>query len=76
MIDMDNIVLYSTHCPLCTVLEKKLNMKNIEYTICDDINQISSLGFLSVPVLQGGEDTYSFKEACVWLDGIEEEEKG
>ena len=33
-------ILYSTHCPKCNVLEKKLNSKSIQYTIIDDIEEL------------------------------------
>ena len=32
-----NVILYSTHCPKCCVLEKKLKQKNISY---DEVNDI------------------------------------
>ena len=31
------IILYTTHCPRCKVLETKLNNKNLEYTIVDNV---------------------------------------
>ena len=46
-----NIILYSTHCPKCSVIEKKLNLKNIQYQICDDVNIMKEKGFLSAPIL-------------------------
>lgn len=65
------IILYSTHCPMCNVLEKKLQMKNIEYDICTDINEIRKLGFLSAPILKVDDDYYTFKEANILLNNIE-----
>ena len=34
------VVLYSTGCPKCKVLEKKLNADKIEYSISDDIDGV------------------------------------
>jgi deoxycytidylate deaminase len=34
---MESVTLYSTHCPRCQVLEKKLIKAGITYTVCDDI---------------------------------------
>lgn len=34
------IILYSTHCPKCKVLEKKLQMANITYTVFDNITEM------------------------------------
>ena len=33
-------ILYSTHCPKCKVLEKKLQMANITYTVFDNITEM------------------------------------
>ena len=33
-----SVVLYSTHCPRCNVLEKKLQQKNISYEEVNDVN--------------------------------------
>ena len=30
------VILYSTHCPRCNVLEEKLEDEDIEYTIVED----------------------------------------
>ena len=32
------VTLYTTHCPKCNVLEKKLDKKKIEYTLVDDFD--------------------------------------
>ena len=33
------IILYSTHCPRCNVLEKKLKTKNISYEEINDLKK-------------------------------------
>lgn len=40
------ITLYSTNCPRCMVLEKKLAAAGIEYTINNDVDEMLSLGFM------------------------------
>ena len=30
------VILYSTHCPKCNILEKKLDLGNIKYTTVTD----------------------------------------
>lgn len=49
---MANIVLYSTHCPRCVVLEKKLKEKNISFEEVNDIFIMEAKGFMSVPKLE------------------------
>ena len=45
------IVVYSTGCPKCGVLERKLNEKGISYEMCMDVDKMLGLGITSVPVL-------------------------
>lgn len=46
------ITLYSTGCPRCTVLERKLEQKNIEYSKITDVDAMVAMGIRSVPMLQ------------------------
>ena len=63
------VILYSTHCPKCTVLEKKLNQKNIQYDIVTDIDLMQEKGFLSLPVLDVDGDIMDFGDAIKWVNG-------
>ena len=63
-----NIVVYSTHCPQCKVLEKKLQMAGIEFTICDDMEKMNKMGMKSAPGLQvEGGSVMNFKDAMTWV---------
>lgn len=64
---LNNIILYSTHCPLCKGLEKALNNKNISYTLCTDKNIMKELGIVRVPMLQVNGDLLSNKDALKWV---------
>lgn len=64
-----NIVLYSTHCPQCRVLEIKLKQKNISYEEVTDIELMQEKGFMSVPKLEVDGTVYDFKEAVKWVGG-------
>lgn len=61
------IVLYSTGCPKCSVLKKKLDEKNVEYTVETDENKMSKLGITVVPVLSVDGAYLSFTSAVQWL---------
>ena len=37
---MDKVVLYSTGCPKCKILEQKLNMKSIPYEKTNDEERV------------------------------------
>jgi glutaredoxin len=61
------ITLYSTGCPKCQVLEKKLNKDGIEFTISNDIDSLIEKGFMSAPVLRVDDEYLEFKDAVNWL---------
>lgn len=65
------IVLYSTHCPRCNVLEKKLNNKKIKYDIVDDENEIIKLGIDIVPMLKVNDELMNFGQAVKWVNSQE-----
>ena len=62
------IKMYSTHCPQCKVLETKLNKKNIQYEVCDDLDTMKQLGFKSVPVLDVDGTIFNFSDAVKWVN--------
>lgn len=61
------IVLYSTHCPKCFVLEKKLKQKGICFEEVYDIDVMQSKGFLSAPMLEVDEEIMDFSTANKWI---------
>lgn len=63
-----NVILYTTHCPRCSVLEKKLNMKNIAYEECSDIDSMQSKGILQVPVLEVDGNLMDFSTSNKWVN--------
>lgn len=62
------VILYTTHCPKCIVLEKKLKSKNIEYTENTDTDLMISKGFLSTPMLEVDGNIMDFKAANTWIN--------
>lgn len=71
-----NVILYTTHCPKCKVLTRKLQMAGVEFTESEDIQKMLELGFKSAPVLVVDDEVYLFKEACLWADDRRLEKKG
>ena len=65
------ITLYTTHCPKCKVLENKLNKKNIEYNVCEDIEIIQNKNIISFPALEIDNKKSSFRDAVNWVNGQE-----
>ena len=63
---MKNVILYSSNCPKCKVLEAKLNQKNIDFSIKNSEEDFQSLfdeGFREMPVLEVDNKKYTFLEA-------------
>lgn len=64
-----SVILYSTHCPKCKVLETKLKHKGINYEEINDTTIMQEKGFEYVPILEVDGVAYSFKEAVEWIGG-------
>ena len=62
------VTLYTTHCPRCMVLEKKLNTKNVDYVENTDVDLMINKGIAAVPILEVDEKQLNFKEANEWLN--------
>lgn len=62
-----NVILYSTKCPKCNVLETKLKEKNISYKEVNDIGIMQAKGFEFMPMLEVDNIVYNFKEAVEWI---------
>lgn len=63
-----NIVLYSTHCPRCTVLEKKLQAKGIKFEVETSVDDMLALGITQVPMLRVDDKLLNFAEANTWVN--------
>lgn len=64
------VVLYSTGCPRCIVLEKKLRQKNIVYEEVNDIDIMTEKGYMSVPMLEVDNEVMDFKKATDWINTL------
>ena len=62
------IIFYTTGCPKCEVLKKKLSSKNLSYEICEDTNIMLEKGLSSAPALEVNGKIYNFKEAIKFIN--------
>lgn len=62
------IVLYSTGCPRCDVLKKKLTEKGVHYSEVNSVENMLSIGIKEVPVLSVDGNLMNFKEAVDWIN--------
>lgn len=64
-----SIVMYSTGCPRCNILKKKLDEKKINYTEVNDVEEMTKLGINKVPVLEVDGAKYSYADAIKLING-------
>lgn len=64
------IVLYSNHCPACDILKAKLDAKQVEYTLVDDIATLEAKGFDFMPVLEVDGNCMSMGQANKYVESI------
>lgn len=62
------VILYSTHCPRCNVLAKKLQTAGIDYEEVNDIDIMRNKGFLSTPILEVDSVIMDFTKAVEWIN--------
>lgn len=65
------IILYSTHCPKCKVIETKLKQAGLEYTEIDDVDVMLNLGLRMAPVLEVDGKRLQFSEANKFLKEVQ-----
>ena len=65
-----NVILYSTNCPKCKVLEKKLGDSKIQYEVVTDEDLMIEKGFSSAPMLEVDGSVMDFGRAVKWLKQV------
>ena len=68
-----DIILYTSNCPKCLILEKKLNEKKLSYETCTDIRAIDEVlshndKITSFPFVQIDGQIYDFKAALNYVN--------
>ena len=64
------MILYSTGCPKCNVLKKKMAAVGINYIEINDPAAIKEKGIVFVPVLEVNDKLYNFKEAVDYINNL------
>lgn len=67
---MEEIILFTTHCPKCRVLETKLQRKQIVYRECTNIDEMTALGIQSVPYLKVRNELMDFEKANSYINSL------
>ncbi len=69
---MEEIVLFTTHCPKCKVLEKKLKDSGLAFRVEEDQAKILEVAqrhnITMAPFLLHGDTVLNFSEAVKWVN--------
>lgn len=65
------VVVYTTGCPRCAILEKKLCDKNVEFRKVSDVEEMQKKGIMSAPVLEVDGVLMGFTEAVKYVNELE-----
>lgn len=65
------VVLYSTGCSKCAVLEKKLTNAKVDFEVSDNVKIPMKQGFLSAPILEVDGKMMEFSAAVNWVNSLE-----
>lgn len=61
------IVLYSTGCSRCKMLEARMIEKDIPFEEIDDVDEINRIGITQTPMLKVGDKLMDFSRAIEWI---------
>lgn len=65
---MEKIILYSTGCPKCTILKKKMDERNIQYEEENSVDKMLELGMTQLPMLSVDGNMMDFRDAIIWVN--------
>ena len=63
-------MLYSTGCPKCSILKRKLDDNGITYTEVNDVDLMLAKGMVSVPMLEVDGNIMDFANAVKWVNEV------
>lgn len=66
----ERIILYSTGCPKCDILKKKLDAKDVSYEIVTDTDEMLKLGMTAAPGLAVNGELMDFVKAVRWVNQL------
>ncbi len=64
------IILYTTNCPQCKMLEGALKNKGLEFQTVYGEEEIAKRGYHSAPIMEADGHIMSFAEAVRWVNGL------
>lgn len=65
------IVLYSTDCPKCNALKKRLTKNGIKFEVSQDVDELIKRGYQSIPVLKIHDKFFDYNQSMNILKNYE-----
>lgn len=65
------VIFYTTGCPKCAVLKKKMDQKHIFYRSVSSMDEMLKVGLKSAPALSVDGTLMDYSAAIQWVNGIE-----
>jgi hypothetical protein len=62
------LILFTTNCPKCKILEKKMDDKKLNFKLETDVTELIDMGFTTAPVLKIDNDYLDFGKAIKWIN--------
>lgn len=62
------IILYTTGCPKCEVLKKKLDDKSIAYNAVTSVKEMMLKGIMQAPMMELDGELMDFVAANEWIN--------
>lgn len=62
------IKFYTTHCPKCEILKKKLDSKEIKYEEIDNQELMMQKGFMFAPMLEVDDELMNYANGVKWVN--------
>lgn len=63
----NKIILYTSHCPKCKVLQTKLDNAGIIYEVFDNVDEMIKMGMTTVPILNVNGQNMTYSKSIKWL---------
>lgn len=65
-----NLIFYSTDCPRCKILQKKMDDAKLEYTKVTDVDALKDLSITKVPMLSIDGNMCGYADAVKYVNEI------
>lgn len=62
------VLLYTTGCPKCEIIKKKLMVKNIDFEEVNDRDEMVEMGITQVPMIKIDDKLLDFVKANDWIN--------